>query len=73
MTNDQPKTWFSYQEWECNNEHLNPGHGEGSCLQMHEQKKGEQFPECRKCADVLREGQCPRGHKSPYMERGERS
>lgn len=63
----QPKTCFSYTE-----DRMNPG-GAGYCLQVTELKKGEQFPTCRDCADVIREGNCPRKHKSPYMKAGERS
>jgi hypothetical protein len=62
-----------YKEWECANEHLNPGAGEGSCSGVTEMKKGEQFPTCRKCAEVLQENKCPRGKRSPYLKQGERA
>ena len=59
-----PTTCFSYTE-----DRLNPGSGTGYCLEVHELKKGEQFPQCRQCADVIREGNCPRRYKTPYLDR----
>lgn len=60
------KTCILYKEWSCDNEHLNPGSGEGSCLSVTELRKGEPFPTCRKCADVILEGACPKKRKTPY-------
>jgi hypothetical protein len=64
----QPKTCFAYTE-----DKMNIGGGSGYCLEVTEQKKGEQFPTCRDCADVIRTGKCPRRHTSPYLRKGEKS
>jgi hypothetical protein len=64
----KPKTCFSYYE-----EKINPGVGAGTCLQVHETVKGQPMAMNRKCADVLREGKCPRKHTYPYLKGKERS
>jgi hypothetical protein len=63
-----PTTCFSYME-----DKLNPEVGAGVCLEVHVTVKDDPFPHCRPCEDVLREGKCPRRHKSPYLKAGERA